>query len=387
MCVIMKEMYMNIDKNKPKFSPSLCVTHNCNLNCVYCYQKHDAAGRMTLETAKSTIDWIFDNIPSDMSEVEIGFIGGEPLMEIELIKNIIAYTYSKQRTDNFIFFATTNGTLLTDADKEWLTCHKDHFVLGLSLDGARETHNHNRCDSFDKIDIDFFLRNWPDQGIKMTLTDYSIKHLAENIKYVHSRGFKVINGVNLCEGVFDWDRDEYIQILIPQLAELVEFYIENDKIELNQMFNIELGLCEEKNMDGWDCGVGRGAFFFDVDGRRFPCPFITPMTFTETELNEIMKTDFYNPELFIDDECLKNCYIYPICTSCAGTNYLSNHTFKKRNRKQCRIHKLNSIFIADLTAKRIVKNPKIYDDNQLYHTIEAIKKIRELYLPEFSVFF
>jgi len=343
---------------------------------------------MTLETAKEAIDWIFNNIPDDMSGVEIGFIGGEPLMEIELIKDIVAYTYSKPRADKFIFYATTNGTLLTDAEKEWFASHKDCVVLGLSIDGTRETHNHNRCNSFDRIDIDFFLRNWPDQGIKMTLSEYSLKHLAEDIKYIHSLGFKDIDGVNLFEGSFDWGRDEYIQILIPQLNELIEFYVENDTLELNQMFNKELGLCEVKNNEkqNW-CGIGKGTIFFDVDGRRFPCQFVAPMTFTEPELSEIMRTDFRNSELFIDNDCFNNCYIYPICPTCAGANYKCNRTFKKRNKTKCRIQKLISIFIADLIAKRIVKNPKIYDDNQLYHTIEAIKKIRELYLPEFSDFF
>jgi len=373
-------------EEKLRFSPTLCVTHNCNLNCAYCYQKHDAAGRMTLETAKKAVDWIFDNIPGYSNGVEIGLIGGEPLLEIELIKDIVAYTRSKPNADNYVFFATTNGTLLTDREKEWFSSNKDCVVLGLSLDGARETHNHNRCGSFDKLDFDFFLRNWHDQGVKMTLSEHSIKNLARNIKYIHSLGFTRIGGVNLFEGNFDWNRDEYIRILIPQLKELVEFYIENDTLALDQMFDKQIGLCEVKDGEkkAW-CGIGTGTPFFDVDGRRFPCSFVTPMTFTETELAEIMKTDFTNQELFVDDDCFNNCYIYPICPTCAGANYLCNSTFKKRNKSHCKIQKLISVFIADLTARRIIKNPEIFDDNQRYHTIEAIKKIRELYLPEFNL--
>ena len=84
-------------KNKTRFSPTICVTHNCNLDCVYCYQKHDTNNRMTLDTAKSCIDWIFDNIPDYMSGVEIGFIGGEPMLEFELIKSVIEYTQAKAK--------------------------------------------------------------------------------------------------------------------------------------------------------------------------------------------------------------------------------------------------------------------------------------------------
>jgi len=374
-------------EEQSRFSPTLCLTHNCNLNCAYCYQKHDAAGRMSLETAKKAIDWIFDNIPDYSNGVEIGLIGGEPLLEIELIKDMVAYTRSKPQADNYVFFATTNGTLLTDREKEWFSSNKDCVVLGLSLDGTRETHNSNRCDSFDKLDFDFFLRNWHDQGVKMTLSEHSIKNLAENIKFIYSLGFTRIGGVNLYEGGFDWNRDEYIRILIPQLMELVEFYLENDTLSLDQMFDKKIRLCEAKDREkkAW-CGIGTGTPFFDVDGRRFPCSFVTPMTFIETELAEIMKTDFTNQELFVDDDCFNNCYIYPICPTCSGANYLCNGTFKKRNKNQCRIQKLISVFIADLTARRIVKNPEMYDDNQRYHTIEAIKKIRELYL-QFRDFF
>jgi len=110
------------------------------------------------------------------------------------------------------------------------------------------------------------------------------------------------------------------------------------------------------------------------------------MTFSENEVSEIVKTDFTNDENFIDDDCFDNCYIYPICGTCSGANYLANKTFKERNKCRCKIQKLIALFIADLQAKRIEKNPKIYDDYQLYHTIEAIKKIRSLYLPEFEEF-
>ena len=378
---------METDINKPRFSPSLCVTHNCNLNCLYCYQKHDDTARMTIETAKNAIDWIFDHIPVGMSGVEIGFIGGEPLLEFELIKDIVVYTCSKERKDKYIFYATTNGTLLTDEVKAWFTAHKDCFVLGLSLDGAKETHNYNRSNSFDEIDIDFFLQNWPNQGIKMTLSEYSLHHLAENIKYVHSIGFKEIGGVNLFEGSFDWSHDEYIRLLVPQLNELVKFYVDNDTLALNQMFNKRLSLCEVKNRNRrkW-CGIGNGANFFDIDGNMFPCPFVTPMTFTKNELSDIMKTDFTNDNNFINDDCFKNCYIYPICSTCAGANYLNNKTFKERDKRRCRIQKLISLFAADLQAKRIRKNPRIYDNDTLYHTIEAIKTIRALYLLEFKDF-
>ena len=246
--------------NKPRFSPTICLTHNCNLDCVYCYQQHDTNMRMEFATARKCIDWIFDNIPDDMEGVEIGFIGGEPLLEFDLIKQIVEYTCSKPIHENYIFYATTNGTVLTQEMKEWFIKHKHCFVLGLSLDGTPDTHNRNRCNSFDAIDIAFFRETWPEQGIKMTLTEYSLQHLAENIKYIHSLGFREIGGVNLFEGTFDWSSEKYIKILVPQLAELVDFYVENDHLQIDQMLNRRIAMCEEENRkrQKW-CGIGTGA--------------------------------------------------------------------------------------------------------------------------------
>lgn len=378
---------MEINAKETMFAPSLCVTHNCNLNCSYCYQKHDANSRMTFDTAKNVIDWIFNNKPDKADGIEFDFIGGEPLLEFDLLKEIVAYTCSKKQKYNYLFFATTNGTVLSEEMKEWFYVHKDYFVLGLSLDGARETHNYNRSNSFDEIDIGFFIKNWPEQGVKMTLSEYSLPRLAENIKFLHSCGFKKIYGVNLAEGTFDWNNDNYIKLLVPQLNELVEFYVDNDKLELNQMFNKQLHFCEAEYREKrkW-CGIGTGCPFFDIDGKMYPCPFITPMTFTNSELDDILKTDFTNDDNFLDVNCFENCYIYPICPTCSGANYLNNKSFKYRDKRRCRIQKLISLFIADLQAKRIAKNPKIYDDYTLYHNIEAIKKIRSLYLPEFEMY-
>lgn len=177
---------MSDTKKGIKFSPSLCVTHSCNLDCIYCYQNHDDNNRMSFETACNSIDWIFLNIPDDMNGIEITFIGGEPLIEYELIKKIYEYTHKKYPNESYIFYATTNGVLLNDEMKKWFYKHRQTFVLGLSLDGLPDTHNHNRSNSYGKIDIDFFKNTWPNQGVKMTISEYSLKNLADNVIHILS---------------------------------------------------------------------------------------------------------------------------------------------------------------------------------------------------------
>lgn len=372
-------------KKGNRFSPSLCVTHSCNLDCIYCYQTHDGNNRMSFETACESIDWIFAHIPYDMNGVELSFIGGEPLIEFDLIKKIYNYTLTKYSNEPFIFYATTNGVLLNDEMKEWFSEHRNNFVLGLSLDGIPDTHNHNRSNSYYKIDFDFFKNTWSNQGVKMTISEYSLKSLADNVIHIHNLGFKEIDGVNLFEGDFDWSNEKYIRIIIPQLRKLVDFYVEHDDLMVDQMLGRRIDMCEEPNRPKrkW-CGIGTGTIFFDTDGTRRPCPFVTPMTFSNEELENIMKTDFEDQAVFVDDDCFNNCYIYPVCPMCPGANYLVKKTFTERDKSKCRLQKLITLYCADLQARRLLKNPHTIPADQIYNTIEAIKKIREKLLPEFE---
>lgn len=370
--------------NKKRAHPTLCLTHKCNLSCIYCYQKHDAID-MSFEIAKKCIDDVFENLPIDCEDVEISLIGGEPLIKFDLIKKIFEYTNTRYGKIKHFFFATTNGTLLTVEMKKWFYENKKQFILGLSLDGTPEVQNYNRSNSFDKIDIDFFTKTWPNQGVKMTLSDFSLTHLAECIKYLHGIGINNITGVNLFESSFNWNDEKYIRILIPQLKEMVDFYSEHNNLQINQMLNKQIEFCANKpKIRQKYCGIGTGTIFYDVDGIKRPCAFCTPMTFDNKTLNIISKTDFNNVNNFIDDNCFQNCYIQPICSSCYGNNYLNQGSFKKKNKSKCRIQKLIVLFAADLLIKRILRNPDKYTDLQKVKILTASKKIKELIYPDFK---
>jgi len=342
---------------------------------------------MSFDTAAKSIDWIFKHKPQGASTVEISFIGGEPLLKFSLIKKIVEYVDQIYPQEKIIFSATTNGTLLDEEMKTWFSNNRDRFVLCLSLDGAPLSHNHNRCNSFGLIDTDFFINNWPTQSVKMTISDFSLSHLAENLKFIYSLGFRNIGGVNLFEGDFDWSSDEYIEQLIPQLEDLVHFYVEHDDYNVDQMLNLRLDSCEFKNKRRrkW-CGIGEGTPLFDTDGKIYPCAFCTPMTFSSSQLKKILQTNFEDPNNFIDDDCFANCYLYPVCHYCAGANYLIRHEFKKRDKTRCKITKLITLYSADLQMKRIIKSPSKYPEPQRTQTIKAISKIRTLFLPEFAAY-
>lgn len=363
-------------EKKHTYNPSLCLTHHCNLNCIYCYQKHDKTSKMDYITAKECINDIILNCPENTTQINIGFIGGEPLLEFNLIKQIYEYTETLEIKFPYRFFATTNGTCLTEESKKWFSARKEKFILGLSLDGNRTTHNYNRSNSFDLIDIDFFLNTWPLQGVKMTLSEFSLNSLADDIIFLHNRGFKTIKGVNLFEGTFDWSKKEFIQLLIPQLKKLEEYYIKNPNMPLNQMLDKRLYKClkGDEKQKKW-CGVGETTPFYDIDGKKYPCAFITPMTFSIDDLKTISLIDFTNQENFIDKQC-QNCYIHPICPTCSGANFLVNKRFDERIKSKCEIQKLIALFSADLQGKRYIENKSRKLDKEDFMNIEVIKEIK-----------
>lgn len=383
---------MNFEmKNKKWISPTICVTHTCNLNCIYCYEnKKDNYSKLSFDKAIKIIDGIFEEKQDEVDGIEFCFIGGEPLLEFDLIKNIVEYykLLEKQPNCNYIFSATTNGTILNSDMKKWLIKNKNKFILCLSLDGNKETQDYNRDKSFDKIDLNFFFNNYPNQGIKMTISQYSIYKLSENVKFIHSLGFKRINGVNLAEGDFDFSNEEYIKILVPQLKDLVDFYSSpKNSMLFNQLFDKKLEFLEDNaRRYKKNCGIGGiGTAFYDVDGTKYPCVMCTPMTLEINQLRKLNSIDFFNDDQFVDYTCNEDCYIYPICSNCAGSNFRIRSSFSNRDKSRCQIKKLEVLFVAELIGRKIIQNPKLFnDDTVLYYTIEAIKKIKEIYYPIFK---
>lgn len=125
------------------------VTQNCNLRCSYCSytetsnysnRKHSDR-RMSVETAKAGVDFLLAH-STKCSSIHIGFYGGEPLLEMMLIKQIVSYANSVCKDKKIHFALTTNGTLLSDEIVDYLV--ENHFTITVSLDGPKEYHDLNR---------------------------------------------------------------------------------------------------------------------------------------------------------------------------------------------------------------------------------------------------
>ena len=130
---------------------ALClhVAHTCNLNCSYCFASqgkyHGERALMSFEVGKQALDFLMDNSGS-RHNLEVDFFGGEPLMNWDVVKQLVAYARSveKERGKNFRFTLTTNGMLIDDEVIEFANREMSNVVL--SLDGRKEIHDATRVD-------------------------------------------------------------------------------------------------------------------------------------------------------------------------------------------------------------------------------------------------
>ena len=140
---------------------ALClhVAHTCNLNCAYCFASqgkyHGERALMSFEVGKQALDFLMDHSGSRRN-LEVDFFGGEPLMNWDVVKQLVEYARSveKERGKNFRFTLTTNGVLIDDEVIEFANREMSNVVL--SLDGRKEINDRTRVDyagngSYDRI--------------------------------------------------------------------------------------------------------------------------------------------------------------------------------------------------------------------------------------------
>lgn len=358
---------------------NLVITHACNLRCTYCYEVNKNHGEMSVELAKELITKLLSKKTCD--QLAINFFGGEPMLRFPFVKEICEWTWAQTWSQEYIFYVDTNGVDIDEDAKQWASSNKDRFIMLLSLDGTPKTHNANRSGSFNKIDIDFFKKNWLQYGVKMTISDQCLDNLAEDIIFLHNLGFKV-KGANIAEGIIMKDFDEKFKIIKEQYSKLVDWYIAHPGTPVAQIFDLDLSLCEtHKKRNIKFCGCGTDATkVIDIDGQEYPCTYFFPLAMGKNELMKIKEIDLSNEKNFINQDCVDNCYIYPICKGCYGDNYSTTGSLSHRSQQRCQLAKLRALAVATLHAAKFLsvnyKQISKHDKN----TITAIEKINSLFM-------
>lgn len=348
---------------------TLTITEACNLNCTYCYEEHKSKREMTFETAKRILDYEL-TVDDGKSQVTIDFFGGEPFMNFELIQEICDYVWSRDWPKQYIFFATTNGTLIHGEIEKWITKNKDRFWLGLSIDGNEYMQNINRCNSFSQIDLDYFLREWPEQAVKMTISRETLPHLAEGCIFLHEKGFKVT--CNLAYGL-DWSDADSQRILSEQLMKLIDYYVEHPTIPPCSMLDRRIdGFIEKRSEFHKWCGAGTNMRVYSVSGDYYPCQFFMPLSIGDEKAKRSYNIDFENDDDLRDRMC-DGCILIPICPTCYGSNYARTGSVSKKDENECKMNKLtilaNSYFRYRLLSR--------YTDEELGITIQDRKRLTD----------
>lgn len=354
--------------NKRRKHVLLTLTHACNLSCVYCYERYKSHKSMPLSTAISEVERHL-NDSEGFDEIEFEFSGGEPFLEFETIRNVCEKTWRKCQKLPYIFFATTNGTLVHGEIKEWVKAHRDRIALALSIDGTKAMQDRNRSYSFDRIDLDFFLKTWPYQPVKMTVSNYTLPYLAEGVQFLHSLGAKIQN--NLAYGV-DWRDSKNIYLLSREMNKLISFYLENSNIEPCSLFSMELKrvAVQANDIKKW-CGVGSEMVAIDIDGSEYPCHMFQPVSMWR-KYTDIAGYSF-DPVTLKDDMC-DGCILFPICPTCYGINFMENDNPATRNKTLCTLTKVRALACSKLQALLLQKmSEACVDENEAFERILTIR--------------
>ena len=348
----------------------LLMTYQCNLHCVYCYERHKSGKTMDVDDAKRYLIAEMDQIAREgrYKEVELSFMGGEPLMAFYSIRTIAEWWWQQEWAVPSVLFATTNGTLINDDMKCWLAAHKDRFCLGLSFDGNETMQNTNRSGSAASIDLDFFRDTWPDQPPKFTISPQSVGDLANGIIYLHQRGFDKISA-NIAYGV-EWT-DESVATYAQQLRKLADYYVEHPQQARCSLLDLELkeAMTYDDDEHTKHCGCGEGTVLIDTDGKRYPCQMFAPITTDSEKVSEVLRKDFSDIENFIVEKC-RHCVLRNCCSRCYGINFLEHGDMRKQSDYLCRTFKIQFLTNCYLAQRLLEEHLIEEEEEELRETLE-----------------
>ena len=316
---------------------ALClhIAHTCNLNCSYCFASqgkyHGERAVMSYEVGKRALDFLIEN-SGTRRNLEVDFFGGEPLMNFQVVKDLVAYARSieKEKGKNFRFTLTTNGVLVDDDVIQWANRECSNVVL--SLDGRKEIHDRFRVDyagngSWEKIVPKFqkFVqaRGGKDYYMRGTFTHANPDFL-KDIQTMLDLGFNELSMEPVVCAADDPSAltEEDLPIVMEQYEKLADLMLQRDKegrpfTFYHYMIDLTGGPCIYKRISG--CGSGTEYMAVTPWGDLYPChQFVGEERFCLGNIWEGVT----NREIQKEFACC-NVYAHPECRDCWARLYCS----------------------------------------------------------------
>ena len=324
---------------------ALClhIAHTCNLNCSYCFASqgkyHGERAVMSYEVGKRALDFLMEN-SGTRRNLEVDFFGGEPLMNFQVVKDLVAYARSveQERGKNFRFTLTTNGVLVDDEVIDWANRECSNVVL--SLDGRKEIHDRFRVDyagkgSWEKIVPKFqrFVekRGGRDYYMRGTFTHANPDFL-KDIQTMLDLGFNELSmePVVCAKGDPSALTEEDLAIVMDQYEKLAQLMLEKDKegkpfTFYHYMIDLSGGPCIYKRISG--CGSGTEYMAVTPWGDLYPChQFVGEEPFRLGNIwdgvtNKAVQGEFAACNVYAHPEC-RDCWARLYCSGgCAANAY------------------------------------------------------------------
>lgn len=324
---------------------ALClhIAHTCNLNCSYCFASqgkyHGERALMSFEVGKKALDFLMDN-SGTRHNLEVDFFGGEPLMNWDVVKQLVAYARSveKERGKNFRFTLTTNGVLIDDDVIDFANKEMSNVVL--SLDGRKEIHDATRVDyrgqgSYDKI-VPKFQKLVESRGGKGYYMRGTFTHqnpdFTKDVFHMADLGFTELSMEPVVCAADDPMAltPEDIEIVKEQYEILAKDMIRREKegkpiTFYHYMIDLTEGPCIYKRISG--CGSGTEYMAVTPWGDLYPChQFVGEESYKLGDIwngvtNDALREEFRACNAYARPEC-KDCWAKLYCSGgCAANAY------------------------------------------------------------------
>ena len=324
---------------------ALClhVAHTCNLNCAYCFASqgnyHGDRAVMSFEVGKRALDFLVEN-SGNRTNLEVDFFGGEPLMNWQVVKDLVMYARSieKEKGKNFRFTLTTNGVLVDDDVIEF--ANKEMHNVVLSLDGRKEIHDAVRVDyagngSWEKIVPGFqkFVEARGDREYYMRGTfTHANPDFTKDINEMLRLGFNKLSMEPVVCAPDDAAAltQEDLPVVLEQYEILAKDMLQKEKegkpyTFYHYMIDLKGGPCIYKRISG--CGSGTEYMAVTPWGDLYPChQFVGEEKFRlgnvfDGVTNNDIREEFRSCNVYVRPEC-KDCWAKLYCSGgCAANAY------------------------------------------------------------------